>query len=56
VETKKLKAEVEELKGRLQLSAEEVSKLKSRCAAQSELLNQVLARIYIHCVHALLLV
>jgi hypothetical protein len=52
VETKKLKAEVEELKGKLQLSAEEVSKLKSRCAAQSELLNQVLARIYIHCAHA----
>ena len=42
-ETKKLKAEVEELKGKLQLSAEEVAKLKSRCAAQSELLDQVLA-------------
>ena len=52
VETKKLKAEVEELKGKLQLSAEEVAKLKSRCAAQSELLHQVLARIYIHCAHA----
>jgi len=42
-ETKKLKAEVEELKGKLQLSAEEVAKLKSRCAALSDLADQVFA-------------
>ena len=42
-ETKKLKAEVEELKGKLQLSAEEVTKLKSRCAALSDLADQVFA-------------
>ena len=40
-ETKKLKAEVEELRGKLQLSAEEVAKLNSRCAALSEVADQV---------------
>ena len=41
VETKKLKAEVEELRGKLQLSDEEVAKLKSRCAALSKVADQV---------------
>ncbi len=40
-ETKKLKAEVEELRGKLQLSDEEVAKLKSRCAALSKVADQV---------------
>ena len=40
-ETKKLKAEVEELRGKLQSSDEEVAKLKSRCAALSEVADQV---------------
>ena len=40
-ETKKLKAEVEELRGKLQLSAEEVAKLKSRYAALSKVADQV---------------